>query len=58
VDQGTPQKTRDSETYREESVEKPQSYGHRGKIPEYNTNGLFCKIENRQMGPHKIAKLL
>jgi hypothetical protein len=27
-------KTRDSETYRGESAEKPQRYGHRGKIPE------------------------
>ena len=23
-----------------------------------NSNGLCCKIENRQMGPHKITKLL
>jgi hypothetical protein len=29
-----------------------------GKIPEQNTNGLCCKIKNRQMEPHKIAKLL
>ena len=29
-----------------------------GKIPEQNSNGLCCKIENQQMGPHKIAKLL
>jgi hypothetical protein len=28
------------------------------KIPEQNRNGVCCKIENRQMGPHKIAKLL
>jgi hypothetical protein len=28
------------------------------KIPKQNSNGLCCKIENRQMGPHKIAKLL
>jgi hypothetical protein len=34
VDQGTSHKTRDTETYREESGEKPQRYGHRGKIPE------------------------
>jgi len=46
VDQGTPQKTRDSETYRGESGEKPQRYGHRGIIPEQNSNGLCCKIEN------------
>jgi hypothetical protein len=34
VDQGTPHKTRDTETYRGESVEKPRRYGHRGEIPE------------------------
>jgi hypothetical protein len=51
-------RTRDTETYRGESGGKPQRYGHRGKIPEQNTNGLCYKIENRQMGPHKIAKLL
>jgi hypothetical protein len=42
----------------EEKVEKPGSCGHRGKIPEYNSNGLYYKIEYQQMGPHKIAKLL
>jgi hypothetical protein len=56
VDQGTPHITRDTETYRGESGEEPQRYGHRGKIPEQNSNGLCCKIKNRQMGPHKIAK--
>jgi hypothetical protein len=25
--------------------------GYRGEIPEENSNGLCCKIENRQMGP-------
>jgi hypothetical protein len=58
VDQGTPHKTRHTETYRGESGEELQRYGHRGKIPEQNTNGFCCKIKNRQMGPHKIAKLL
>jgi hypothetical protein len=58
VDQGAPHKTRDTETYRGESGEKPRRYGHRGKIPEQNTNALCCKIKNQQMGPHKIAKLL
>jgi hypothetical protein len=58
MDQGTPHKIRDTETYRGESGEKPPRYGHRGKILEQNSNGLFCKIENWQMGPHKIAKLL
>jgi hypothetical protein len=43
----------------EEKVgEEPQTQGHRGKIPEQNTNGLCSKIKNQQMGPHKIAKLL
>ena len=48
----------DSETYRGESGEKPQRYGHRGKIPEQKSNGLCCKIKNQQMELHKIAKLL
>jgi hypothetical protein len=30
VDQGTPHKTRDTETYKGESVENPRIYGHRG----------------------------
>ena len=58
MDQGTPGKTRDTETYREEIGEDPGRYGHRGKIPEQNCIALCCKIENRQMEPHKIAKLL
>ena len=49
MDQGTSHKTRDTETYRGKSGGKPQRYGHRGKIPEQNSNGLCCKIENRQM---------
>jgi hypothetical protein len=32
--QGTPHKTRDTETYRGESREKSRRYGYRGKIPE------------------------
>jgi hypothetical protein len=48
VNQGTPHKTRDTDTYRGESREKLQIYGHRRKIPERNSNGLGCKIENRQ----------
>jgi hypothetical protein len=55
---GTPHETRDTETYRGESGEKSRRYEHKGKIPEQNSNGLCCKIENQQMGPHKIAKLL
>jgi hypothetical protein len=58
VDHVTPHKTRDTETYRVESGEKPPIYGHRGKIPEQNSNGWYCKIENQLMGPYKIAKLL
>ena len=41
-----------------ESREKPQRYEHRRKISEQNSNCLWCKIENQQMGPHKIAKFL
>ena len=55
---GTPHKTGYTETYRDESGEDPRRYRHRGKIPEQSTNGLFCKIKNQQMGPHKIAKPL
>ena len=59
MDQGPPHKTRYTETCRGQNGEKPkQTYGHRGKIPEQNTNGLCVKIKNQQMGPHKIAKLL
>ena len=58
VDQGPPLKTRYTETYREDSGVMSQRYGHRGKIPEQNTNGLCYKIKNRQMVPHKIVKLL
>jgi hypothetical protein len=55
VGQETPHKTRDTETYRGESGEKPQRYGHRGIIAEQNSNGLCCKIKNGKMGHHKIA---
>ena len=58
MDQGSLHKTRDTETYREESGSKPLRYGHRGKIPEQKSNGLCCKIENPQTGPQKIPKLL
>ena len=57
MDQGSPYKTRDTETYREESGLKPLRYGHRGKILEQKSNGLCCKIKNPQNGPQKIAKL-
>jgi hypothetical protein len=58
VDQRPPHKNRDTEINRGESREKFLKYGHRGKIPEQNTNGFFYKMENQQMGLHKIAKLL
>jgi hypothetical protein len=58
VDQGTPHKAGDAETYRGENGEEFQIYGHRRKIPEQNTNVLCCKIKYQQMGPHKIARLL
>jgi hypothetical protein len=32
MDQGTPHKTRDTDTYKGESGEKSQRYGHRGKF--------------------------
>ena len=41
MDQRTPHKNRDTETYRVESGGKPQRYGHSGKIPEQNSNGLL-----------------
>jgi hypothetical protein len=40
----------------EEKVGK--SLEHRGKNSCTDTNDLCSKINNRQMGPHKIAKLL
>jgi hypothetical protein len=36
----------DTGIYRGESSEKPRRYGHRGKIPNQNSNGLCCKIKN------------
>jgi hypothetical protein len=48
VDQGSPHKTRDTETYRGESGEKLRRYRHRGKIPKQNSNGLCCKIKNQK----------
>jgi hypothetical protein len=34
VDQGTPHKTRDTETYRGESGEEPRKHGHSRTFPE------------------------
>jgi hypothetical protein len=43
----------------EEKVGKSlKDMGTGEKFPEKNSNGLCCKTENRQMGSHKIAKLL
>ena len=55
MDQGLPHKTRYTETNRRKGGEEPGTQGHRGKFSEQNTNGLFSKIKNLQMGPHKIA---
>jgi hypothetical protein len=58
VDQGLPHKTRYTESNRGESGEEPRTHGHWRNFPEQNTNGLCSKINNEQMGPHKISKLL
>ena len=43
----------------EEKVgESLKDMGTGEKNPEQNRNGLCCKMEKQQMGPHKIAKLL
>jgi hypothetical protein len=46
VDQGTPHKTRDSETDKKETGENLKDMGTGEKIPKQNTNGYFCKTEN------------
>ena len=58
VDQGPPHKTRYIDSNRRESGEKSRTHGHRENFPKQNTSGLCSKISNRQMEPHKIAKLL
>jgi hypothetical protein len=45
VDQGIPHKTRDTETYRGESGEKPQRYGHREKF--FNRTARACALRWR-----------
>jgi hypothetical protein len=45
VDQGTPQKTRDTEIYRGESGGKPRRYGHRGKF--LNRTVMACAVRLR-----------
>jgi hypothetical protein len=44
VDQRPPHKTRDTEINRGESGEKPQRYGHRGKIPKQKSIFHFSLI--------------
>jgi hypothetical protein len=59
VDQGTPHKTRDNETYRGGSGENLKDMGTvENFLNRIAKLGLHCDIENQQMGPHKIAKLL
>ena len=43
VNQGLSHKTRDTETYRRESREKPQIYGHRGE----NRTAMACAVRSR-----------
>jgi hypothetical protein len=45
VYQRSPHKTRDSEIYRGKSGEKPQRYGHKGKIPKANI--MACAVRLR-----------
>ena len=43
----------------EEKVGKNLEHmGTKEKISEQNTNSFFSKINNQQMGPHKIVKFL
>jgi hypothetical protein len=45
VDQGTSHKTRDTETYKGESGEKPRRYGHGGKF--LNRTAMACAVRLR-----------
>ena len=45
MDQGTSHKTRDTETYRVESREKPRKYGYRGKF--LNRTAMACAVRSR-----------
>jgi hypothetical protein len=47
VHQGTPHNTRDTETYRGESGEKPRRYGHRGKKKILNRTAMACAVRLR-----------
>jgi hypothetical protein len=55
VDQRTAHKTRDTETNRGEIVKEPQRHGHKGKIPEQNTNGVCCKIKMERVKETKFG---
>ena len=57
MDQKPPPETRYTESNRKESGEKSGTHRHRREFSEQNTNGLCSKIKNRQMKPHKVAKL-
>ena len=46
MDQVTPHKTRDTETYRGESGEKPRRYGHREK-KFLNRTAMACAVRSR-----------
>ena len=55
MDQGTPHKTRDSETHKGESGEILEEMGTGEKfLNRIAMAGLCRKIENRHMGPHKM----
>jgi hypothetical protein len=45
VNQGLSHKTRDTETYRRESGEEPQTYGHREKF--LNRTSMACDVRSR-----------
>ena len=45
-------------TIRKESVKDHQTHEYRENFHKHNTNGLCSKINIRQMGDHKIAKIL
>jgi hypothetical protein len=45
VYQGTPHQTRDAETYRGETREKPRRYGYRGKF--LSRTAMACAVRSR-----------
>jgi hypothetical protein len=58
VDQRPSHKTRYIESIKREVSKGLQTHQHRGKFPEETTSGPDSKIKYRQMGSHKIEKLL